>query len=441
MQGCGDEERSFVMKRERFFGLNLPGLLGFAIALGVLVPVLSAVSSPHPTPPDVSAQGVLPQTSDTSELIAKAAEEGHVLVIVGLRPATDFIPEGTLARPSAIDQQRSEIATTRQALLGSLAGYNAQAYASWDSVPYVALKVDAEALRQLVASPYVTTIQEDIPDRPTLASVTAHIGADVTWNAGFGGSGKTVVIVDTGIDADHPFYGGRVVAEACWSNGNGGGGGVTLCPNGTNSQTGLGSADALIAQCWDGTTNICAHGSHVAGIAAGRDPGGVGYDGIAPEANIIAIQVYTRFNAAADCAPDPAPCVGSYPSDQQSALDHVNNTLRANWDIAAVNMSLGGGYHTTACDGDALKPAIDNLLSNGIATVISSGNDDWTDALSAPGCISTAVTVGNVFDPSDIVTDNMHAVVDLLPRATTWTPLCRMTTTTISLAHRWPHRR
>ena len=204
----------------------------------------------------------------------------------------------------------------------------------------------------MAANPNVISIQEDKLSSPTLASSTAHIGADRTWAADFGGQGQAVVILDTGIDADHPFYGGRVDWQACWSNAGGAGSGVTLCPGGGNSQTGPGSADALTAQYMSGGSSICDHGSHVAGIAAGRDPGGAGatgYSGIAPEATIIAIQVFTRFNDNASCDNNP-PCVKTYDSDQ----------------------------------------------------------------ISAPGCISTAVTVGAVTDPADDVIYNMNEVVDLL---------------------------
>jgi uncharacterized repeat protein (TIGR01451 family) len=383
----------------------------------VLALLLLTVASTGFAQPGVEEEEGFLQLPDYSDLFKKVAEEGFVRVIAGLRlPKATFTPEGTLTSSEAVEAQRQLIATTRDALLGSLADYSAEAYASWESLPYVALKVDAEALEQLINSRYVTTVQEDSLSRPHLASATAHIGADVTWDAGYGGLGQTVVILDTGIDADHPFFGGRVVHEACFSAGAGG---QTLCPGGGNTQTGLGSADALTAQCLNGTAQLCDHGSHVAGIAAGQDPGppngpAGGYNGIAPEANIIAIQVFTRFNGAGDCAPGAPPCVLTWDSDQLSALNYVNTNLRPNWSIASVNMSLGGGMNTSACDGDARKAAIDNLLSNGIATVISSGNEDWTDALGAPGCISTAVTVGNVFDPSDDVTDNIHAVVDLL---------------------------
>jgi subtilisin family serine protease len=294
-----------------------------------------------------------------------------------------------------------------------------EVYAQWDSVPQVALKATAAALEHLVNSPLVMTIQEDELRKTGLASTTAHIGADDTWDAGFGGMGQTVVILDTGIDADHPFFGGRLGTEACFSAS---GGGISLCPGGGNVETGLDSADALTPQCWEFPAtstgaNICAHGSHVAGISAGQDPGApaaTGYDGIAPEANIIAIQVFHRVDDCNATAPGDQPCVSAWDSDINSALEYVNDTLSVNYNISSVNLSLGGGEFESACDGNASKPHIDNLRSNGIATVIISHNDGWTDALRAPGCISTAVTVGGVEDPNDNVIFNMHPVVDLL---------------------------
>ena len=364
---------------------------------------------------------------DIEKLKAKAIEKGMVPVIVGLELPMPFIPEGAHASPRARERQREAIMTSRERFFEKMSNQATGdyiQYAQWDSLPYVAIKANVKALERLMNNPLVTSVQEDSPDKAHLLSTTAHIGADDTWNAGFGGLGQTVVILDTGIDTDHPFFGGRVVDEACWSNGPGQAGNVSLCDDTTNNQTGLGSADAETAQCWQtvgntGTANICDHGSHVAGIAAGGDPGGVdatGYNGVAPEANIIAIQVFTRLNIAADCAPSAAPCVSSYASDQLSALNYINDTLRIHHNISSVNMSLGGGVFISDCDGDnqGRKPAIDNLLSNGIATVITSGNSGYTDALGRPGCITTAITTGAVQDPGDDVIFNMHSLVDLL---------------------------
>ena len=371
------------------------------------------------------------QANPSEEVLARlfdtAAAEGQVRVIVGLRLPNGFTVEGHLPNARAVANQRNAIARKREDVLFGLFGLGAEVYASWDQVPYVAMKVAEPALEHLINSPLVTSIEEDSLSFPSLVSATAHIGSDVTAASGFRGAGQTVVILDTGIDTDHPFFGGRVVWQECRSAG---GTGATLCPDGTNSQSGPGAADVTdgagnpIAACDDGGGNqICDHGVHVAGIAAGEDdpanPQGP-FDGVAPDANIIPIQVFSRFTGAANCNPNPSPCVKTSLSDQLSAFNVIIVTLANLWDISSVNMSLGGGDNPGNCDGTepARKAAIDALRAIDIATVIAAGNNGWTDAMGAPGCISTAVTVGSVFDASTVTPDgvlhNMDAGVDLL---------------------------
>ena len=117
------------------------------------------------------------------------------------------------------------------------------------------------------------------------------------------------------------------------------------------------------------------------------------------------MQVFTRFDDPADCDPNgvgnPTPCVMSYQSDQLAALNSVIS-MAATTEIAAVNMSLGGGSNTTNCDNNALKAPIDTLLSMDIATVIAAGNSGFTNAVGAPGCISTAFTVGSTTDADTV---------------------------------------
>jgi hypothetical protein len=63
-------------------------------------------------------------------------------------------------------------------------------------------------------------------------------------------------------------------------------------------------------------------------------------------------------------------------------------------------MSLGGGSFSSqaACDATdgARKAIVDRLRSVGIATVAASGNESSPSALSAPGCISSVISVGAV---------------------------------------------
>lgn len=386
-----------------------------AIVVALAFPATSSASQQ----PGNAGQIQPPPLSEHTDLLNKANAEGQVRVIAGLALPIDFQAEGLLAAPHAA-AQRQTIANTRAALQASLTSYNAQTYAEYSVLPYVALEVDAAALQALVESPLVASLVEDVAVPTTLASSTAMIGLPSVWAAGFDGAGQAVVVLDSGLDTDHPFFGSRVVAGACFSNMNGTGGRISLCPNGAGMQVGVAAAesDAPNPACWNNGSPLCWHGTHVAGIAAGGDDNT--FDGVARGASIIPVQVFTRFENYASCG-GSGTCILSFFSDQLSALEYVYTTMRWQHPIASVNMSLGGGMYTAACDTDPRKAAIDNLRSVGIATIIAAGNNNWTDALTAPACISTAISVGGVNDsdtpPPDTVVYNMHALVDLLSPA------------------------
>ena len=65
--------------------------------------------------------------------------------------------------------------------------------------------------------------------------------------------------------------------------------------------------------------------------------------GIAPDAGVIAIQVFQRDCSSGTCG------LAAYDSDLLPALDYVYS-LRSTYSIASVNMSLGGGLFTATCD-------------------------------------------------------------------------------------------
>src|SRR5690606_6937538 len=79
------------------------------------------------------------------------------------------------------------------------------------------------------------------------------VGAPAAWDAGYDGTGLTVAVLDTGIDADHPDLAGKVVAAR-------------------NFAEGSTTAD-----------DLHGHGTHVAGIVAGTGAASGGtYRGVAP---------------------------------------------------------------------------------------------------------------------------------------------------------------
>jgi subtilisin family serine protease len=313
-----------------------------------------------------------------------------------------------------------------QSLAASLdaaqSGGNSRVLRTYDNFPLVTVEVSVNALQALQRAPGVLSVTPDIPEPPSLDVSLGVINADDVHALGWTGSGFTVAILDTGIDQNHPFFGNRIVSQACYSTGGAGHdadadvGRISLCPGNAASSTAANSADTNIAAC-NFNGDLCDHGTHVAGIAAGNGAGvavaNAQAAGVAPAANIIAIQVFTRHNRADDCDPRPEPCVLSYPSDQIAGLDRVF-TLRNAFNIAAANMSLGGGQFFIACDAleAARKTAIDSLRAKNIATVISSGNDGFVNAVGAPACISTAVAVGAT-DNNDNVTRNRGALLAL----------------------------
>ena len=391
---------------------------GYIFVLVIAIFLLTSTQASQSLTPSANADA--PALSQTEAIIAlqeKIEAEGEGRVIVGLALPQPFAPEGDLSGPGLLSQ-RNLIQETQENLLAELAPYQAESYAVYRTIPVIALLVDTAAFAALQRSPWVNHIQEDEAVSHALTNSTVVIGAPTAWSSGYDGTGQAVVILDTGIDNNHPFFeddegNSRIVAEACFSNDFGNADRDPLCPNGTISQIGPGSAEANINRCqrnWPNSNDggqICDHGTHVAGIAAGYSDS---MKGVAPNADIIAIQVFHRLTPC----PVSGSCVRAWNTDLLLALEHIYDTLRHTHDVAAINMSLGGGQHTSPCDNDSRKPIIDNLRSVDIASVIATGNNGWTDAIGGPACISTAVAVGSTTNNDTVSSfSNVHEMMDL----------------------------
>ncbi|MFH9958070.1 S8 family serine peptidase [Streptomyces roseolus] len=291
---------------------------------------------------------------------------------------------------------------------------------SYDSLPLVTLRVDEAGLQQLNADPNVLSVSEDVPVPPSLDESTVTIGSDKTAVAGKTGAGATVAILDTGVAVDHPFLAGRITGEACFSVTDESYGSTSLCPNGAMEQEGPGSANVETGPCAAMGT-ACDHGTHVAGIAAGNgtDVDGAPTRGVAPGASVLAIQVFSKFDSADRCGVANSPCVLSFTSSQVKALEKILALKQAGTDIVAANMSLGSGRWTNACFTDARKAIIDSLLAEGVATVVAAGNNAYTGAVNAPGCVPSALTVGASTDDDQLSTfTNRGPLLDLLAPGT-----------------------
>jgi len=349
-------------------------------ALAVLLLVISSsgvrVGAQPPVvvvPPEVQAR------ADTGE---------RVRIIIGVRAA--FSPEGALSGDAVADQH-ARIRVAQDAVLGRVAAYGVTAVTQFETIPFVSLTTNRQGLAALAADPGVAAIEPDELARASLAESVPRIQGSVMQSYGFRGTGTAVAILDTGVEASHPFLGGRVNWEACYSNSGGGAGGTAVCPGGFTSSTAPGSG---VNCAWDSLG--CYHGTHVAGIAGGAS-------GVAPDTRIAAIQVFTRFDDATNCDGTP-PCLLTTTTDQILGLQRVLALRNSGVPLVSANMSLGGGRYYAYCDATqtARKAAIDNLRSAGVATVISSGNEGYPDSIGVPACISSAVSVGSTTDADGV---------------------------------------
>ena len=335
----------------------------------------------------------LPDPGDTrssafSALRQRAASSGEVPVILQFHePDLPFVP-GRLTPAKRLRAAQDE-------LLGRLPKSGVRGVKRYQAFPFLALRANGEALARLERDGSVVRVMEDRYLDPRLAESTALVSADIARDAGYTGEGQMIAVLDTGVDADHPFLAGRVVEEACFSTNDPAIRATSLCRDGYAVDFGPGAA----APCTFDAD--CGHGTAVAGVAAGRDPGGLGFDGVAPDAEIAAIQVATRVNDYAFCQPDAAPCLKVATSDTLLAMDYVYKmVVQGGYPVASLNMSLGYGQYYAPCDGAGFGYvyAAEWLKWVGVASVAATGNDGLRDGTSMPACVSNILAVGSVCD-------------------------------------------
>jgi subtilisin len=266
-------------------------------------------------------------------------------------------------------------------------------------IPYLAVELDEPGLEQLAPLVELNSIAEDRLDQPLLAESLNLIRARGAWHLGLTGEGQNIAILDTGIDNDHYFLAGKIVDEACFSTTSTIPATSSVCPGGASGMTGAETADNQSSEL-----SGFDHGTHVAGIAAGRSPE---LSGVARDAGIIAINVFSRHNSVEHCRGGQSPCLVSFRSDQLRGLERVLE-LSESFKIAAVNLSLGSGRFTSVCDQEnaAYHDLVNELKAVGIATVAAAGNDGFKEALAFPACLSSVISVGSSGDGSLIIERN-----------------------------------
>ncbi|MEU3619065.1 S8 family serine peptidase [Streptomyces sp. NPDC006872] len=187
--------------------------------------------------------------------------------------------------------------------------------------------------------------------KATLSDTTAQIGAPEVWAGGDTGQGVDVAVLDTGIDAAHPDFAGRIAATESFVPGQ-------------------------------DVTDRHGHGTHVASTVAGTGAASGGTEkGVAPGAALHIGKVLDNDGGGQD-------------SWILAGMEWAARDQHAK----VVSMSLGGG----PTDGtDPLSRAVNRLSEEtGALFVIAAGNSGSAPySVSAPGAADAALTVGAVNGP------------------------------------------
>ena len=164
-------------------------------------------------------------------------------------------------------------------------------------------------------------------------------------------AGTVIAVVDTGVDAAHPAFTGRVQPAIDLVGGPGGD------PNG--------------------------HGTHVAGVAAGAD-NGCGNIGVAPDATILPVRVLDA---------DGAGPVSLVAEGIRRAADRR--------DVTVINLSLGTEVLLRNVSGSELQEAIRYAWSKGKIPVLAAGNDGLFGGLFGSGYGDLPAVVVTATDRDD----------------------------------------
>jgi len=242
-----------------------------------------------------------------------------------------------------------------------LAESEGKAIGKYDIGNIVSMEIPLSKIKDVAENKDVKGVWQNHEYHITLDESVPQINAPFMWSSGYNGSGIKIAIIDTGVDKTHPMLQGKVIAEKEFS-----GEGVT--------------AD------WHG------HGTHVAGIAAGKKNNGIGFNGVAPEALIMNARAIASTGGGTDNSVIAAINWAVNPDGDDSTDDGAD----------IISMSLGGSYSDL---NSPLVTAVRDAINKGVVVVIASGNCG-KDCLSSscrgyvgvetPGITPEAITVGAV---------------------------------------------
>ncbi|MGK7958520.1 MAG: S8 family serine peptidase [Crocosphaera sp.] len=196
------------------------------------------------------------------------------------------------------------------------------------------------------------------------------------------GSGYSIVVIDTGIDLDHPFFGPDL---------NNDGVSDRIAFHYDFAATALQNTNDPTSNDDNNANDSNGHGTHVASIAASSDST---YPGIAPGANIIALKVFDNQSR------------GNF-YDIEQALKWVLSN-REEYNIVSVNMSLSDGRnYTNPVSSRIIRDELLLLASNQV-TVVSAAGNEGQSGVGYPAADVNSLAVSAVNNKGQIANFSQH---------------------------------
>ncbi len=304
-------------------------------------------------------------------------------------------PPSLAERPLNLEKVRREIARLREQVIVAVGDDLRQGH-PFTAVPAIVGTVNAQGLQKLAFLSEVRKVDLDVAGRGHLPQSVPLVRAD-QWRArSVSGSSVSVAVLDTGVAVTQDDVTDDLIDQTCFLDTDGTIDGFGGCPDGSDRQTGAGSAvDGIY------------HGTFVSGIITSR--GSISSYGVAPSAKIVAVKVL-----------DDNPPAGRfyYFSEIVAALDYV---LTSRPDVRVINMSLGtDDLFSGNCDNSTSynmsgASVISSLRIRGAIAFASSGNDSSSTQMGSPACLSQVVSVGAT-TKSDVVASytNSNSTLDLM---------------------------
>ena len=308
-------------------------------------------------------------------------EKGHAVICVVLAEAPRA---GSEFSSTSLEENTERYRTSQRRFLKILGkdGYSLRYRFLYSPVLTIELE-DEALLDQLAGMDSVRKLRLDEQGSAALVQSRQLVRANEAQDLGFSGTGKTVAVLDSGVDNDHPDLVEGLLAEH----------GKRFLSQGED-----------ISQDFDDDNG---HGTHVSGILASR--GHVTTAGIAPGSSIVPVKVLDSRNVGwfSDWAAGIEYAVSLHQQDNGISIDVINMSLASH------------SLYAESCEdtNEAIAGAVAAARELGVLVLAASGNNGSANSLALPSCMENVVSIGSIYDtnPGGISSfTNRSPLLDLL---------------------------